>query len=189
MSHLRPWWSPGPCCCGGLCLGLQARVYVDVRGPCYHQSPCGCPWSGLMPRAKLILKGYPELVTLLTGCSTQESITHMLGQHSRTSIEGMGMGDLTLTPLLWGGVFEGEMPLPLPFVLGPFPPAAGGRAGLRDVRAKELVLPLSKCSKLCPSSWQHSTAVLFWCGGRWASPESKSMRTGPVSCCLKHWVS
>ena len=35
---------------------ITARVCVDVRGPCYHQRPCGCPWSGLRPEIILMSK-------------------------------------------------------------------------------------------------------------------------------------
>jgi hypothetical protein len=38
-----------------------AEVCVDIHVPCYHQRPCGCPWSGLPPGTFLIPKGYAEL--------------------------------------------------------------------------------------------------------------------------------
>lgn len=38
-----------------------AVVCVNVHGPCYHQSPCGYSWSGLLPGTMLMCKSLTEL--------------------------------------------------------------------------------------------------------------------------------
>lgn len=55
-----------------VCGPAAAGFCVDVCGPCYHQRPCRCPCSGLMPGAILMLEGSTELVSSLNSCELGE---------------------------------------------------------------------------------------------------------------------
>jgi len=62
-AAIGPVWVNGP---------ATAGVWV-VRGPCYHQKPCNCSWSRLLPGALLMFEGCAELVLPLTDCGIRES--------------------------------------------------------------------------------------------------------------------
>lgn len=38
-----------------------AGVCVDIHVPCFHQRPCGCPWSGLLLPAEALGRASPAL--------------------------------------------------------------------------------------------------------------------------------
>lgn len=60
-------------------LAMQEQgVCVDVYGLCYHQTLFRHPWSGLLPGAMLIFKGFAELTQPLNGCGRQWSWPHQL---------------------------------------------------------------------------------------------------------------
>lgn len=56
-SHPKPCWDP-------LSMGHEVSGPETVRSwgvichPCYHQGPCGCPWSVLQPVAMLMFVGH-----------------------------------------------------------------------------------------------------------------------------------
>lgn len=41
-----------------VCGPLTAWVWVDARGSCYHQGPCGYPRSGQLPESMLMSEGH-----------------------------------------------------------------------------------------------------------------------------------
>jgi hypothetical protein len=47
-------------------MTLQWLESVNVSGRCYHQKPCRCPWSGLLPGAMLMSRGCAVLAPPLT---------------------------------------------------------------------------------------------------------------------------
>jgi hypothetical protein len=101
----------------GLCVG--------VHGPCYHQRPCSCPWSGLLSGAMLISEDctqlalplpwaaweswpHPSLATALRRVAHPSTSPR---QHNKAGYGGVGPGEPPLRA--WAGVLE-DCPWPPP---------------------------------------------------------------------------